>query len=85
MQIGSFATFVWLLCYVCWPYTAGPARVWHGWLPVEVDGATGKVTVEVEQQPVVIGKTVGFQAERLAFVIDAHQQQPAGVAGPALL
>jgi len=48
-QCLCFAAFLWLFLYVCWPYTARPARSWHNWLPVEVDVETGNVTVAVEQ------------------------------------
>jgi ferredoxin len=50
-QCLCLAAFLWLFLYVCWPYTARPARSWHGWIPVEVDVESGNVTVEVDQAP----------------------------------
>ncbi len=51
IQALSFVVFFWLFLYVCWPYTARPARVWHNWLPVEVDAETGEVTLAADQAP----------------------------------
>jgi len=51
VQTACFVTFLGLFCYVCWPYTARPARVWHGWLPVEVDAETGVATIAVDSRP----------------------------------
>ncbi len=49
IQAGCLVTFVWLFCYVCWPYTARPARIWNDWLPAEVDAETGRVVLLSEQ------------------------------------
>ncbi|MBN2475108.1 MAG: 4Fe-4S binding protein [Pirellulales bacterium] len=51
IQGACLALFLWLFFYVCWPYTAQPARVWGGWLPLRVDAATGRVFAEAEQAP----------------------------------
>lgn len=52
VQGACFVAFLWLFFYVCWPYSARPAEVSRGWIPVEVDAATGYVTVEAEEPPV---------------------------------
>jgi len=51
IQATCLIAFLWLFCYVCWPYTARPARTWGGWLPAEVDAETGRVTATNEQPP----------------------------------
>lgn len=45
VQTACFCGFVFLLFYVCWPYAARPAASSSGWMPVEVDGDSGRVTV----------------------------------------
>ena len=49
LQAGCLLVFVGLFLYVCWPYTARPARVWSGWRPAEVDAQGGQVVVVSEQ------------------------------------
>ena len=49
VQVLSLAVFLSLFLFVCWPYTAQRTRAWSGWMPVEVDQATGNVTVAAEQ------------------------------------
>lgn len=49
IQAGCFVAWALLFFYVCWPYTARPARAWHNWLPVKVDAATGKAVVVTER------------------------------------
>lgn len=44
-QTFSLLLFLMLLVYVCWPYTARPARSWSDWLPVSVDAESGQVVV----------------------------------------
>ena len=51
IQAACFVLFFWLFCYVCWPYTARPSQVWPGWVPTEVDAATGATTVAVDTAP----------------------------------
>lgn len=61
VQAVSLAAFVWLFVCVAWPYTARPARTWPGWLPVEVDAATGRATVASEEpsaEPPRVDQTV---------------------------
>ena len=41
--------FAWLFLYVCWPYTARPARIWPNLRPDDVDAAQGRVTLSAEQ------------------------------------
>ena len=50
-QCLCFVVFLWLFLYVCWPYTARPAIVWHDWLPAKVDVEKGDVTVATERAP----------------------------------
>ncbi|MHC4176317.1 MAG: 4Fe-4S binding protein [Planctomycetota bacterium] len=71
VQALCFIAFAWLFLYVCWPYTARPARIWSGWLPAEVDAETGKVTLVSEHaQPQAIGP------DMVLYVVD-----PSGAAG----
>ena len=60
LQTASFGLFVGLLFYVAWPYTAVPARQWSGWMPAEVDAATGQATLAAEskQDAPAVGETV---------------------------
>jgi len=71
-QAACLALFFWLFLYVAWPYTARPAAVWPGWLPVEVDAATGRATVVAEEPP---SEPLG--PGRLLHVIDASLQENA--------
>jgi len=45
IQAGCFLLFLWLFFSVCWPYGVAPAQVMPGWVPQEVDGQSGKVTL----------------------------------------
>lgn len=49
IQAVCFVAFWWLFLYVCWPYTARPARTWPDWLPDAVDAVEGRVTLSSEQ------------------------------------
>ena len=51
VQTACLIIFLLLFFYVCWPYAAQPARVWNDWLPIEVDAATGRATLEAEHPP----------------------------------
>jgi ferredoxin len=51
VQALCFLAFWWLFLYVCWPYTARPARTWPNWRPDEVDDREGRVTLSAEQPP----------------------------------
>ena len=53
VQTVCFVLFFWLLLYVCWPYGARPAWVSGGWVPAEVDPATGAASVVREDRPTV--------------------------------
>ncbi|NQU26608.1 MAG: 4Fe-4S binding protein [Candidatus Nealsonbacteria bacterium] len=73
IQLACFVAFVWLFCYVCWPYTARPTRAWHDWLPVEVDAETGQVVVATESpQPEPIAEGM------VLFVVDRSDEQDRG-------
>lgn len=48
-QAICFLAFLVLFFYVCWPYSAKPAVIWHGWIAVEVNPETGALTVEAQQ------------------------------------
>ena len=48
IQTVCFVTFLVLFFYVCYPYTAQPARRWPGLIPAEVDAATGRATLVAE-------------------------------------
>lgn len=43
-----FVAFLWFFFYSCWPYRAQPEPVWKGWIPVEVDAATGRSRIANE-------------------------------------
>ena len=45
VQAGCFLLFLWLFFSACWPYGVVPAQVVAGWVPQEVDGQSGKVTL----------------------------------------
>ena len=49
VQTVCFLAFWWLFLYVCWPYTARPARTWPNWQPDEVDVVRGDLTLSAEQ------------------------------------
>ena len=49
VQTLCLGVFLWLVFFVCWPYTAERARTWSGWVPVDVDTSTGLVKVAAEQ------------------------------------
>ncbi len=49
IQALCFLAFWWLFLYVCWPYTARPARTWPDWRPDDVDAVQGHVTLSTEQ------------------------------------
>ncbi len=40
-QTVCLLAFLILFFYVCYPYTAQPARQWPGWRPDEVNGQSG--------------------------------------------
>jgi hypothetical protein len=48
VQAVCFIAFLVLFLYVAFPYTARPARAWNGWVPVEVDGDNGRVTLDAD-------------------------------------
>jgi ferredoxin len=55
------AIFLVLFFWVCWPYDARPARIWHGWTPVEIDGQTGHALIASDQPlgpPLEVGQVV---------------------------
>jgi ferredoxin len=45
----ALAVFLTLLFWVSWPHSARPARTWSGWMPVEVEAATGQVTLAADR------------------------------------
>jgi len=49
VQTLCFLAFWWLFLYVCWPYTARPARSVPSWLPDEVDAEQGNLALSVEE------------------------------------
>jgi NAD-dependent dihydropyrimidine dehydrogenase PreA subunit len=44
-------TFLALFFYVCWPYTARPAKKWENWVAVESDAPTGTVKMAIAETP----------------------------------
>lgn len=45
IQSTCFILFLVLFFHVCWPYRAHPEQVHTGWIPAEVDAATGHITL----------------------------------------
>src|SRR6187402_3254913 len=43
--------FLVLFFYVCWPYTARPARTWENWVAIETDAAARTVTFVIAEAP----------------------------------
>lgn len=66
VQTLCFLAFWWLFLYVCWPYTARPARTLPNWLPDEVDTEQGELTLSVEE-PLTAPPAAGTRW----FVLDA--------------
>ncbi len=59
VQSLSFALFLLLFFWVCWPYSAQPAKSWSGWIPIDVDLETGNATLLNEgTSPLRSGETV---------------------------
>lgn len=59
IQTLCLLVFAGLFLYVCWPYTARPARVWPNWRPDDVDAEQGLVTLSVEPplaEPIAVGR-----------------------------
>ena len=75
VQAACFVAFLALFFYVAFPYTAHPARGWHGWVPVEVDGDSGTVTLEAD------AATERPRAGELVFVVDSAPQDARGSEG----
>ena len=73
VQAVCLAGFVGLFCYVCWPYTARPARVWSDWLPAEVDAETGRVLVVSERSPVDY-----IRPDMVLYVVDSGAPEDSG-------
>jgi polyferredoxin len=48
-QAFFFTGFCVLFFYVAWPYSARPARLWHGWTPIEVDPESGVTKIHLDQ------------------------------------
>ena len=45
IQTVCFAAFLLLFFYVCWPYRAIPEQRYSGWIPLEIDVASGKANL----------------------------------------
>ncbi len=70
IQAICFLVFLWLFCYVCWPYTARPARVWKDWWPIQVDEQAGTVLVESQQPPIE-----AIYRQMVLYVVDQSNPQ----------
>lgn len=51
VQAACLVIFLVLFFYVCFPYTAKPSRIWHGWVPMDVNSESGAVKVEAQHPP----------------------------------
>lgn len=71
IQAACFLLFLALLFYVCWPYAAEPASVWTGWIPLEVDAVTGRVTLSTDSSP-----AKPLTPDMMVYVVDAGDQSP---------
>jgi len=69
IQAACFLLFLGLLFYVCWPYEAMPASVWHGWIPLEVDTVTGRVTLTSDTS-----SAKSLPPNTRVYVVDAENQ-----------
>lgn len=72
IQAACLLAYLGLLFYVCFPYTARPARSWSGWTPQEVDAQTGRAVVAGKGDggaPIASGQTL--------HVVDAGASPPA--------
>ena len=72
-QTVCFLAFLYLFIYVCFPYTAKPAKDWHGWLPVEVEPETG-VTKLHHDRPTLDGLAIN----KAIHIVDALPRNAAG-------
>jgi len=70
-QTFFFVAFCVLFFYVAWPYSATPATVWNGWMPVEVDPETGVAKVH-HDQPTLDGLSRGA----VIHIVDASGDSP---------
>ena len=72
VQGVCLVVFLALFFYVCWPYSAEPARTWNGFIPIEFDATTGRATLVADQSlahPPPGGSTV--------YVVDETAREPA--------
>ena len=74
------AAFLVLFFYVCWPYTAQPARMWDGWVAIESDRATGAAKLIVEE-PVAELPRRGSTLHLVDTSVPAEENSHAGYAG----
>jgi NAD-dependent dihydropyrimidine dehydrogenase PreA subunit len=61
VQGCCLALFLVLFFYVCWPYTARPARTWHNWVAVEQDADRQTIKLmrgEAERNPPRVGESL---------------------------
>ncbi len=65
-QTVCFLAFLFLFIYVCFPYTAKPAKEWHGWLPVEVDPDTGNTKLHHDKPTLD-----GIEVDKRVHIVDA--------------
>lgn len=77
LQTICFITFLVLLFYVCWPYTAvpdGPRQVSDGWTLASFDQQSGEVELQRKDTPAAwISET-----DQPIFLVDARNQEVAG-------
>lgn len=75
-QTVCFALFAALFFYVCFPYTARPARQWSGWIPEEIDASTGRAKLAAETP---LEKNDLIRPGQVLHVLDAGQKPPAAL------
>lgn len=75
-QAFCFALFLWLFFYVCYPYTARPARVWPGWQPQSI--GSDNTIILARQEPVDFppdtGETIYAEAGPLVVIKAAAKE-----------
>ena len=80
IQAACFVGFLVLFFFVCWPYTAKPARSWDNWVAATSDAALGQVTLLTATAPESVPK-VGTLLHLSDRSLPATDDPAAGYAG----
>jgi ferredoxin len=76
VQAFCFALFLWLFFYVCFPYTARPAKVWPGWQPqsIAADNTIVLVSAEAVDPLPSTGRTIYSESGPVVVLRSAAKQ-----------